>query len=108
LASPYVAPDLARLDELERITRAVAEEIAGWRRRSLSAESELEELGARTGVGAYGSGDIAQVRQRTADLEAENRELKRRIAVAREQIEQLRTRLRFVDERVTGAGGSRG
>lgn len=95
MASPYVPPDLAQLEALERIAAAVAEEIAGWRRRCLAAEAELEELRARSA--SYLSGDLALARQRTADLESENRELRGRIAAAREQLEQLRTRLRFVE-----------
>ena len=100
MASPYEPPDLARLDALERVARALGDEIASWRRRCLAAEAELEELKAR--AASYVSGDIAQTRQRSTDLEVENRELSRRIEAAQEQIEQLRTRLRFVAEQVAG------
>lgn len=100
MASPYVPPDLERIEALERIAAAVAEEIAAWRKRCLAAETEVEELKAR--AASFISGDIALARQRTADLESENRELRLRIAAAREQLEQLRTRLRFVEGQVTG------
>jgi len=102
LASASERPDLARLAELERIAGLVAEEVTAWRERCLAAEAELAELRAKGA--SFVSGDIAQARERTTELEAENRELSARIAVAREQIEQLRTRLRFVDE---GAFGGR-
>jgi chromosome segregation ATPase len=95
------APDSARLAELERVARGVVEEIARWRERCLAAEAELAELRARGA--SFVSGDIAQARERTTELEAENRELARRIAIAREQVEQLRTRLRFVEEGAFGA-----
>ena len=98
--SPYERPDHARLAELEAIVQVVAEEVAVWRRRCLEAESELAELRAKGA--SFVSGDIAQARQQTTDLESENRELHRRIAIAREQIEQLRTRLRFVDAQIVG------
>jgi predicted RNase H-like nuclease (RuvC/YqgF family) len=102
LGSPFVPPDRERLAALERIAEAVAEEIAGWRKRCLEAEAEVEALKARTA--SFVSGDIAQGRQRNADLEGENRELRRRIAAAREQVEQLRTRLRFVAGEAAGTG----
>jgi len=56
---------------------------------------------ARTGVGGA-SVDLQQNRQRIALLEGENQLLRQRIAAAREQVEQLRTRLRFIEDRGTG------
>ncbi len=81
---------------LEATATALETELAGWRRRCLKAEAELEE-GARR-VPTITTGDAALLRQRTVELEAENHRLRDRIATAREQIEQLRTRLRFVEE----------
>jgi chromosome segregation ATPase len=84
------------------MANALEEELAGWRRRCLKAESELEEAARR--VPAVTTGDVSLLRQRAAELEAENHRLRDRIAGAREQIEQLRTRLRFVEEQVAGGG----
>lgn len=76
------------------------EELAGWRRRCLAAETELEE--SRSRVPPVTLGDMNQVRARLAEVEAENVRLQERIGHAREQLEQLRTRLRFVGEQVSG------
>jgi chromosome segregation ATPase len=81
------------------VAQALEEELANWRRRSMKAEAEVEEVRGKSGAVA---GDLAAVRQRVTELEAENRRLEDRIAAAREQVEQLRTRLRFVEEQVTG------
>jgi predicted nuclease with TOPRIM domain len=47
--------------------------------------------------------DLSQARQRLALLEGENQLLRQRIAAAREQVEQLRTRLHFIEDRGTDA-----
>jgi len=98
LGSPFV-PDRA-LAELERVARLLEDELAGWRRRCLKAETELEETKNR--VPAVTTGDLTLLRQRVAEVEAENERLRDRIGHAREQLEQLRTRLRFVGEQVSG------
>jgi hypothetical protein len=43
--------------------------------------------------------DLQQARQRIALLEGENHLLRQRISAAREQVERLRTRLRFIEDR---------
>ena len=88
------------LTRLERVAQALEQELAGWRRRCMKAEAELEE--ARGRIGPVGSGDAVGLRQRLVELEAEKQALTARILMAREQIEQLRTRLRFVEEQVAG------
>lgn len=84
------------LAELERVARLLEDELASWRRRCLKAETEIEE--ARNRVPAVTTGDLALLRQRVTEVEAENGRLQERIAHAREQLEQLRTRLRFVGD----------
>jgi len=90
----------AALGALDGTAKAVEAELAGWRRRCLKAEGEVEASARR--VPPVTTGDLALLRQRSAELEAENRRLRDRIATAREQVEQLRTRLRFVEEQVAG------
>ena len=68
-------------------------ELAGWRRRCLKAETELDE--GRSRAPSMTPADLALLRQRVAEVEAENLRLQERIGHAREQVEQLRTRLRF-------------
>ena len=75
------------------------EELASWRARCLKAE---QDLGPARGKGGHSSADLQQNRQRIALLESENQLLRQRITAAKEQVERLRTRLRFLDEH--GAG----
>jgi predicted nucleic acid-binding Zn-ribbon protein len=94
LTSPYARPDQPALAELERLLDALEKELTTWRERCLKAEQDLTQ-----GKGKGQSGpELLQARQRIAGLEGENRSLQQRIGSAREQIEQLRSRLRFVEE----------
>ena len=85
-------PDLEALRELEQLIRVLGDEMAGWRRRAHEAEARLKELeasggGARAGYAGNGA---------AAALEAENRELRRRLETARERTRVLLDRLRFL------------
>lgn len=99
MESPSARRDEA-LTVLVKTAQALEAELATWRRRCLKAEAEIEEAARR--VPAVTVGDVTLLRQRGTELEAENQRLRDRIATAREQIEQLRTRLRFVEEHVGG------
>jgi multidrug resistance efflux pump len=99
LTSQYARPDREPLEELERLLRAVEEELAGWRARA----GKPVEAGMPKVRGSLGVADLSQARQRLALLEGENQLLHQRIAAAREQVEQLRTRLRFIEDRGTDA-----
>ena len=98
MTSPYARPDKAPLEELERLLAGVEDELATLRARA----GKPMEPAALKGRGAMGVADVQQARQRIALLEGENHLLRQRIAAAREQVEQLRTRLRFIEDR----GGS--
>ncbi len=99
MASRSERPDQA-LEELERIAGLLESELAGWRRRGLKAEAEVEA--AKSRVPDVTTGDVALLRVRLNEVESENHRLRDRITVAREQLEQLKTRLRFVGDQVTG------
>lgn len=101
MTSPYERPDREALAELAPLLRALGEELATWRRRALRAEAELQE--ARSQLPASGEAVVpADITQRLASLEQEEGELQRRLALAREHVERLRTRLRFLEERAEG------
>ena len=100
MALPSEHPEVGPLAELEHLALALEEELAQWRRRCLAAEHEVEGLRARTA--SFVSGDLAESRERIAELEDANAALEARIRAAREQVEQLRTRLRFVEEHAGG------
>jgi hypothetical protein len=101
LTSPYARPDRPPLEELERLLVSLEEELAGWRARAGKLGDSLAPRG--TGRPGMGATDLNQARQRIGLLEGENHLLRQRIAAAREQVEQLRTRLRFIEERGTDA-----
>lgn len=98
MTSQYARPDREPLEELERLLRAVEEELAGWRARAGRPADAVPKV-----RGSMGVADLSQARQRLALLEGENQLLRQRIAAAREQVEQLRTRLRFIEDRGTDA-----
>ena len=97
MTSPYARPDRGPLEELERLLAALDQELAGPRGRAARPEPEP----APKGRGVAGP-DLHQARQRIALLEGENQVLRQRIAAVREQLEQLRTRLHFIEDRGTG------
>lgn len=86
-------PDRLPIAELERLVEALERELGAWRERALKAEQDT------TPVKGRGQGpELQQARQRVGLLEGENRSLQLRISAAREQVEQLKSRLRFVEE----------
>lgn len=95
MAYTYERPDLRALDELETLVRHLLDELAGWRRRAIKAEAELQEL--RTTAGATG-GDVSKVRKRVAELEAENQALRQRVDTARDRVRTLVGRLSFLEQ----------
>ncbi len=95
MASNYERPDLAALAELEQLLRHLGDEVAGWRRRTLKAEAELQEAKSRGGVLA--GPELLQARQRVIELEVENQTLRHRIEGARERLQSLSSRLAFLE-----------
>ncbi|MFL5515342.1 MAG: hypothetical protein ACJ8DJ_04240, partial [Gemmatimonadales bacterium] len=87
MAYSYDRPDMPALAELERVLHSIAEELAGWRRRSLRAEAELKEAQASGGVVA--GAELKEARQRVLDLETENQVLRQRIDAAKERLRAL-------------------
>ncbi len=95
MASNYERPDLAALAELEQLLRHLGDEVAGWRRRTLKAEGELQEARSRGGVLA--GPELLQARQRVIELEVENQALRQRIEGARARLQSLSSRLAFLE-----------
>jgi uncharacterized protein YbjT (DUF2867 family) len=99
---PSVAPAAVVFDELERAVRHLGEELAFFRRRALDAERRLRELIAQQPAPAPAvapPGDAASgaaLRDRVAALEAENGDLRDRLAEAAERTRALADRVRFV------------
>jgi chromosome segregation ATPase len=104
LTSPYERPDRPLLEQLEHLLEGVEAELAAWRARATKAEQELGPVRSRAGAGhAHAPNELQQARHRIGMLEGENQALRQRISAAREQVERLRTRLRFVEEHDAGS-----
>ncbi len=91
-------PDLEAFEALEEVLRHLESELAGWRRRALSAESRAADL-QRT----VEQGDDAPARSKV--LEEQNQELARRVEHAKGRVTDLLQRLRFLEQQ-SGNGGS--
>jgi len=88
LTLPYERPDRLPLLEVDRLLAALEEELAKGGRPSAPGDKGRGTLP-----------ELVQARQRITLLEGENQLLRQRIAAAREQLQRLRTRLRFVEDR---------
>jgi FtsZ-binding cell division protein ZapB len=97
----YERPDLKALEDLERVLRHVGEELAGWRRRALTAEAELADARA-AGGGAPAGPALKEARKRVVELETENQTLRQRIDTAKERLRVLATRLSFLEQQSGG------
>jgi hypothetical protein len=84
LTSPRARADSAPLDELERLLDRVEEELLALRSRAAPTTKTAVDREAR---------------QRIELLERENELLRRRIGAAKEAVDRLRTRLRFIEDR---------
>lgn len=92
----YERPDQLALVDLEQVVNNLAEELAGWRRRTLKAEAELQQ--ARANGGVLAGPELNQARQRVIDLETENQALRLRIDAAKERLRVLAGRLSFIEQ----------
>ena len=92
----YVRPDQKALTDLEQVVHHLAEELAGWRRRTLKAEGELQE--ARENGGVVAGPELNQARKRVIELETENQALRQRIDAAKDRLNALAGRLLFLEQ----------
>ena len=82
-------PEPSALDELTRLVRHLGEELAGYRRRAISAENRLkalDEMAAQSGSSP----------ERMFELERENTELRNRLRTAQERTKAMLERVRFL------------
>ena len=98
MASGGERPDLEALRELEEVLRHFEHELAGWRRRALSAETHLAESGAAPG---------GAVATRMQQLEDENSTLDQRLLAAKGHLGDLLERLRFLEQQQSNGGSGR-
>ncbi len=92
----YERPDQEAMADLEQLLNHLAEELAGWRKRTLKAEAALQE--ARANGGVLAGPELNQARQRVIELEVENQALRQRIDGAKERLKTLTGRLTFLEQ----------
>ena len=92
----YERPDQKAMGDLEQLLHHLAEELAGWRRRSLKAEGELQQ--ARANGGVLAGPELTQARQRIIELETENQALRLRIDAAKDRLQALSGRVSFLEQ----------
>ena len=92
----YERPDVKALTDLEQVVHHLAEELAGWRRRTLKAEGELQQ--ARANGGVLAGPELTQARQRVIELETENQALRLRIDAAKDRLRTLASRVTFLEQ----------
>jgi FtsZ-binding cell division protein ZapB len=92
----YERPDLKAVEDLEKLLRHLSEEVAGWRRRTLKAEAELQEMRALGGASA--GPELGQARQRLIELETENAMLRQRVDAAQDRVKALAGRVTFLEQ----------
>jgi hypothetical protein len=94
--SDHVHPETTQFAQLDRLVRRLGEELAGYRKRALTAESRLRTV----------EEDAARIAgtspQRVLELERENAELTRRLAVARARTEKMLVRVQFLRQQRDG------
>ena len=95
MTSPYARPDTAALAELERVLRHLTDELAGWRRRCLKAETELQSVKSQDGM--VPGDQVHRVAGKMLDLEKENLDLRTRVDRARDMVARLQQRLAFLE-----------
>jgi hypothetical protein len=87
-------PELEALRELEDVLRHLAQELAAWRRRALTAEGRIADQ-AREGD--------EEGAPRLQGLEEANRALEQRLGAARARLSELISRLDFLEVQALGS-----
>src|SRR5687768_11302038 len=98
-------PELRAYRELETLVRNLGDELAAFRKRAISAESQLKDV---TAPAPSAKGGVSS--ERLSELETENQSLKTRLMRAEERVRQMLDRVRFLRQQLqsqpTGAGRS--
>ena len=87
-------PEIAAFRDLEQLVRHLGDELAGFRRRALLAESRLKEFESEERAP-----DMTQqvaLDERITELEHENAVLRARLESATERTRQMLERVRFI------------
>jgi len=90
------------IQELDVLVHHLAEELAGFRRRALTAESRLREL-----EGQEGGKASVELASRCSDLEQENEKLRGKLDAATARAKQMLDRVKFLRQQAQGAQGDK-
>ncbi len=96
--------DARALDQLETILRHVADELESWHGRALKNEAELRDQLVQPRAGS-GTRPDPELRNRMADLEQENKQLRLRVEAARQRVGELLGRLTFLEDQAREQNG---
>jgi hypothetical protein len=94
-------PEIATFRDLEQLVRHLGDELAGFRRRALLAESRLREL--ETEETPPDSSQQREMSGRVTELEHDNAVLRGRLESATERTRQMLERVRFIRQQAQGA-----
>lgn len=92
-------PETIAIRELELLVRHLGDELAGFRRRALTAETRLRDL---EGQESQPLADQRGLAERVARLEAENEALRTRLETATTRTTQMLDRVRFIRQQTQG------
>jgi predicted nucleic acid-binding Zn-ribbon protein len=98
--SDNVRPEIVAFRDLEQLVRHLGDELAGFRRRALLAESRLRELESED---AQPAANQRQLSERVTQLEHENAVLRGRLDSATARTRQMLERVRFIRQQAQGA-----
>jgi hypothetical protein len=99
--SDNVRPETIAFRELEQLVRHLGDELAGFRRRALLAESRLRELESEDTQPAVHQ--QRELSDRVTQLEHENAVLRGRLDSATARTRQMLERVRFIRQQAQGA-----
>jgi hypothetical protein len=90
------------IQELDVLVHHLAEELAGFRRRALTAESRLKDI-----EGHEGGAASLELVNRCAELEHENERLRTRLDAASARAKQMLDRVKFLRQQAQAGGTDR-
>src|SRR6185312_5964430 len=94
------------VQELETLVRHLAEELAGFRRRALTAEAKLKEIEVHAGDGDNGGAANLELINRCADLERENERLETKLAAASARAKAMLDRVKFLRQQAQASAAA--
>jgi hypothetical protein len=99
--SDSVRPEVVAFRELEQLVRHLGDELAGFRRRALLAESRLRELESQDAQPVMQQ--QRELSEQVTRLEHDNAVLRGRLDSANARTKQMLDRVRFIRQQAQGA-----